>query len=122
MTVITIPTPLRAATRSISLEQLKQRLDARDRVVLVDVREREEYRRGHLPGALSIPRDLLELEIEREVPDRATSIVTYCAGGTRSALAAKTLAELGYTNVETANPGFSRWRSLGYPIVVPPGG
>jgi molybdopterin/thiamine biosynthesis adenylyltransferase len=60
------------------------------------------------------------MQIEQKVPDRSAPIVAYCAGGTRSAFAAKTLQDLGYTNVESANPGFVRWKDLGYPVEQPP--
>jgi sulfur-carrier protein adenylyltransferase/sulfurtransferase len=60
------------------------------------------------------------MQIEQKVPDRSTPIVAYCAGGTRSAMAAKTLQELGYTNVESANPGFVRWKDMNYPVELPP--
>lgn len=111
---------IRRQTTEVSLDELKRRLDAKEPYTLVDVREKDEVRAGFIPGALSIPRGFLEIQIEGRVPDKATKIVTYCAGGTRSAFAAKTLAELGYTNVETANPGFVRWKDLGYPIETPP--
>jgi sulfur-carrier protein adenylyltransferase/sulfurtransferase len=111
---------VRRETSEVSLEELKRRLDAGEPYVLLDVREKEEYRAGFIPGALSIPRGFLEIQVEGRVPDKSTKIVAYCAGGTRSALAAKTLAELGYTEVETANPGFVRWKDLGYPMETPP--
>lgn len=110
----------RATTTSVALDELRRRLDAHEDVIVVDVREPEEVAEGTLPGAIAIPRGLLELRIEERVPDRASRLVTMCAGGTRSALAAKTLLELGYLNVETADPGFSSWKELGYPVVVPP--
>jgi len=62
----------------------------------------------------------LEIQIEQKITDKNAPIVVYCAGGTRSALAAKTLAELGYTRVESANPGFVRWKDLGFPMETPP--
>ena len=62
----------------------------------------------------------LEIQAEQKLPDRNARIVAYCAGGTRSALAAATLQELGYAHVETANPGFVRWKDLGYPVETPP--
>ena len=74
-----------------------------------------------MPGSVSISRGFLEIEVERRLHDKSARIVTYCAGGTRSALAATTLADLGYTNVETANPGFVRWKEIGYPIQAPKG-
>jgi molybdopterin/thiamine biosynthesis adenylyltransferase/rhodanese-related sulfurtransferase len=111
---------VRRQVAEVSLEELKRRLDAAEAFTLVDVREKEEFRAGCIPGAISVPRGLLEQLIEARIPDRTTKIVAYCAGGTRSALAAKTLAELGYANVETANPGFVRWKDLGFPIDLPP--
>jgi sulfur-carrier protein adenylyltransferase/sulfurtransferase len=111
---------VRRAVREVTLDELKRRIEAREGYVLVDVREKEEYRAGHLPNAVSVPRGFLEQQIESRVADKNARVVTYCAGGVRSAFAAKTLAELGYTNVESANPGFVRWKDLGYPIEVPP--
>jgi molybdopterin/thiamine biosynthesis adenylyltransferase/rhodanese-related sulfurtransferase len=111
---------VRRSTKEVSLDELKRRLDAHEPLTLLDVREKEEYRAGFIPGAVSIPRAFLEIQVEGRIPDKTTKIVAYCAGGTRSALAAKTLAELGYSNVETANPGFVRWKDLGYPMEMPP--
>jgi molybdopterin/thiamine biosynthesis adenylyltransferase/rhodanese-related sulfurtransferase len=110
----------RRQVRAVSLDEVRRRLDAREPMVLVDVREKEETRAGAIPGALLVPRGLLELQIEQKLPDRGARVVVYCAGGVRSALAAKTLAELGYTAVESADPGFNRWRELGFPVEVPP--
>jgi molybdopterin/thiamine biosynthesis adenylyltransferase/rhodanese-related sulfurtransferase len=111
---------VRRETKEVSLDELKRRLLAKEPYTLLDVREKEEYRAGYIPGAISIPRGFLEIQVEGRIPDKSAKIVAYCAGGTRSALAAKTLAELGYTNVETANPGFVRWKDLGYPMETPP--
>ncbi|MDB4943368.1 MAG: Sulfur carrier protein adenylyltransferase ThiF, partial [Labilithrix sp.] len=111
---------VRKETKEVSLEELKRRVDAREPYTLLDVREKDEVRAGYIPGALSIPRGFLEIQVEGRIPDKKTKIVAYCAGGTRSALAAKTLADLGYVNVETANPGFVRWKDLNYPIETPP--
>ena len=110
---------VRKATREVSLDSLKKRLEAREPIILLDVREKEEFRAGFIPGAVSIPRGFLEIQVEGKLTDKSAKIVAYCAGGTRSALAAKTLAELGYSNVETANPGFTRWKDLGYPVELP---
>jgi molybdopterin/thiamine biosynthesis adenylyltransferase/rhodanese-related sulfurtransferase len=110
---------VRKTTKEVSLDALKKRMEAGEKLVLLDVREKEEFRGGYIPGAVSIPRGFLEIQVEGKLPDKDATIVAYCAGGTRSALAAKTLADLGYTHVETANPGFTRWKDLGYPVVVP---
>ena len=110
---------VKASVRSLSLEELKRRLDAREPFTLVDVREKDEVRAGFIPGAVSIPRGFLEMQAEQRLPDKGAKLVVYCAGGVRSAFAAKALTELGYTDVESANPGFSRWKDLGYPVETP---
>lgn len=111
---------VRKSIREVSLDELKKRVESKTPMVLVDVREKEEYRAGFIPGALSLPRGFLEIQVEQKIPDKKAPVVLYCAGGTRSALAAKTLQDLGYTNVESANPGFVRWKDLGYPMETPP--
>jgi molybdopterin/thiamine biosynthesis adenylyltransferase/rhodanese-related sulfurtransferase len=111
---------VRRRTKQVSLEELKRRLEAGEKVTLLDVREKDEWRGGYIPGAVSIPRGFLEIQAEQKLPDKNAHIIAYCAGGTRSALAAATLQELGYANVETANPGFVRWKDLGYPVETPP--
>lgn len=105
---------IRRSIKETSLEDLKRRLEAGEKFHLVDVREGEEYRAGYIAGAVSVPRGHLESKIEGVVPNKSDKVVLYCAGGTRSALAARTLAELGYTDVESANPGFVRWKDRGW--------
>jgi sulfur-carrier protein adenylyltransferase/sulfurtransferase len=85
----------------------------------VDVRERDEWEEGHIPGAVHIPRGSLEGRIERAVPDRAQPIVLYCSGGSRSAFAARTLEELGYENVASLAGGFTDWKRNGFPFELP---
>jgi sulfur-carrier protein adenylyltransferase/sulfurtransferase len=111
---------VRKSIAVVTLEEIKRRLETKTPMVLVDVREKDEHRAGYIPGAISVPRGFLEMQIEQKVTDKNAPVVLYCAGGTRSALAAKTLAELGYTRVESANPGFVRWKDLGFPIETPP--
>src|SRR5579872_4840145 len=111
---------VRKSTKQIGLEELKRRLEAKEKLTVVDVREKDEWRGGYIPGAISLPRGFLEIQAEQKLPDKDAHIVAYCAGGTRSALAAATLQELGYTHVETANPGFVRWKDLNYPMELPP--
>ena len=84
-------------------------------VLVLDVREPDEHDQGALPGALHIPRGHLEAQIESKATDRNQEIVVYCAGGVRSAFAAKTLNELGYTNVVSMDGGFGRWKDEGRP-------
>jgi sulfur-carrier protein adenylyltransferase/sulfurtransferase len=87
--------------------------------VLIDVREGEEYNDGYIPGAVWIPRGKLELRIEDAVPDRNADVVLYCAGGNRSALAARSLKELGYERVRSLAGGFGAWKKAGLPIDKP---
>jgi adenylyltransferase/sulfurtransferase len=85
----------------------------------VDVREPDEVEQGAIPGALAIPRGFLEARIEDAVRDRDQPVVLYCAGGMRSAFAAKSLHELGYTNVVSLAGGFGAWKGAGLPWSVP---
>jgi len=112
---------IRQSVKLLSLDELKARLEQRKAkpFTLVDVREKDEFRAGFIPGAIHIPRGHLEMQAEQKLPDKNAEIILYCAGGTRSAFAAKTLAEFGYTNVLSANPGFVRWKDLKYPIEEP---
>ncbi len=89
-------------------------------VAIVDVRETEEFARGHLPGARHVPRGFLESRIDGIVPDRTQRVILYCASGNRSALAAKTmLDELGYESVESMTGGYTLWKDRGYEVDVP---
>jgi molybdopterin/thiamine biosynthesis adenylyltransferase/rhodanese-related sulfurtransferase len=89
-------------------------------IVLVDVRESDEWDRGHLPGAVHVPRAYLESRIEGAVKDRDKRVVLYCASGQRSALAAHTLKELlGYTNVASMTGGITLWKDRGYKVEQP---
>src|SRR5919205_4129008 len=92
---------------------------AHEGVAIVDVRETEETESGVLPGAKHVPRGYLESRIEGVVPDRSTPVVIYCASGTRSALAAHTLEELGYEDVRSMNGGITLWKDRGYKVDVP---
>jgi sulfur-carrier protein adenylyltransferase/sulfurtransferase len=85
----------------------------------IDVREDDEWQEGHIPGAVHVPRGYLESRIESVVPNKATPVVVYCAAGARSAFAAKTLNELGYTNVTSLHGGFTDWKRNGNEIKLP---
>ncbi|RKG73364.1 molybdopterin-synthase adenylyltransferase MoeB [Corallococcus exercitus] len=104
--------------REVSHEHVRQLLDSGAKVKLVDVREADEYAGGRLPGAVHIPRGYLELRIE-EKADRDEELVLYCAGGTRSALAARTLRDMGYARVSSLAGGYNRWSDAAYPVEKP---
>lgn len=110
---------VRSQIRSVSLEDLKKRREAGEDFILVDVREKDEYRQGFIPGAVHIPRGFLEMQSANRLPDKGKKVIVYCAGGIRSAFAARTLQDLGYQDVESANPGFGDWKDKGYPVDVP---
>ncbi len=96
--------------------------EARERqgsALFLDVREREEWEEGTVPGALHVPRGQLESRIEGLVPDHAAPLVVYCSGGSRSAFAAKALGDLGYENVTSLTGGFTDWKRNGYEIETP---
>jgi molybdopterin/thiamine biosynthesis adenylyltransferase/rhodanese-related sulfurtransferase len=90
-----------------------------DQALFLDVREADEYAQGALPGALHLPRGLLELQVEGRVPDKDRKIIVYCAGGTRSALAAQALGQLGYSDVASMAGGFNKWKDEGRDWVAP---
>jgi molybdopterin/thiamine biosynthesis adenylyltransferase/rhodanese-related sulfurtransferase len=107
--------------REVSVEETKARVldNRKNSPVLVDIRERDEYEQGFIPSADWIPRGFLELKIEDLVPDREREIIVYCAGGVRSALGARSLTELGYTQVSSMAGGFRSWKNAGYPFERP---
>src|SRR5438309_8218075 len=86
---------------------------ARPGTVVLDVREPDEYEQGALPNAIHIPRGHLESQVENKVTDHDAPVVVYCAGGTRSAFAADTLAQLGYSDVVSMAGGFNKWKNEG---------
>ena len=88
-----------------------------DGAAVLDVREPDEYDAGALDGAVHIPRGHLESQVESRLTDKETPVVVYCAGGVRSAFAARTLQELGYTDVVSMVGGFGRWKDEGRPWI-----
>ncbi len=104
----------RSRIRETSPEEVAARLaDPGWGGVLIDVREQDEYRAGHLPGARGIGRGILEYHIADEVPDTGREIVLDCRGGNRSALAADSLRQMGYTGVHSLRGGFRQWQAEG---------
>lgn len=95
----------------------KRRVDAREKFVLIDTREDSEWARGHLPGAIHMCRGHIERDIEKAVPNKDETIVLYCGGGYRSALAAESLQKMGYTKVISMDGGWRAWTESKYPII-----
>jgi molybdopterin/thiamine biosynthesis adenylyltransferase/rhodanese-related sulfurtransferase len=109
----------KSGIREVDTQGAAARVEARPAPVVLDVREADEYEQGALPGAIHIPRGFLESQVESRIPDRDAPLVVYCAGGNRSAFAAKTLGELGYTNVVSMAGGFNKWKNEGRPWTTP---
>jgi sulfur-carrier protein adenylyltransferase/sulfurtransferase len=110
----------KAEIDEVDVAQAREILDGEaDRPLLVDVRELDEWTEGRIPGAIHIPRGFLESRIEQAAPDRAQPILLYCAGGNRSAFAAKSLGELGYENVTSLAGGYTDWKRSGMPTELP---
>jgi adenylyltransferase/sulfurtransferase len=104
--------------QEISSDELSQRINS-GRMTVIDIREDQELTTGHLPGATFIPRGFIELRIESTVPDRSQPICLYCGGGNRSALAARSLQEMGYTQVYSLEGGISKWIRENRPVQLP---
>ena len=111
-------TEARQQVPEVSPDEAKARLADGKKPVLLDVREREEFRQGYIPDAVSIPRGFLEIRVEETVPDKKAPVITYCASGTRSLLAGRILKELGYEDVVSMRGGFNAWKNQGMPITM----
>jgi len=94
-------------------------IDAGQNFTLVDVREDNEWARGHLPGAVHLGKGIIERDIEQVIPDKSAEIVLYCGGGFRSALAADNLRKMGYTNCISMDGGWRAWTAAGFPTETP---
>src|SRR5947207_1419687 len=102
----------KARIREVTTAEGEQAL-ADPKTVVLDVREPDEYDQGALPRAIHIPRGQLESNVENKIVDHDAPMLVYCAGGTRSAFAAETLGQLGYTNVVSMDGGFNKWKNEG---------
>jgi len=101
--------------KETNVPEVKKRMDGGEKLLLVDVREDNEWANGHLPGAVHMGRGIIERDIEAKVPETSTTIILYCGGGFRSALVADNLQKMGYTNVESMDGGWRGWVEAGLP-------
>ena len=101
----------------VSVQDVKQMIENQEDMVLVDVREKDEYANGYIDGAVYVGRGMLEFSIENHVPNKQKKVVLYCARGNRSALAGQTLQTLGYANVYSMAGGFLGWKDQGLSFV-----
>ena len=101
--------------KETNVADVKRRMDSGETFLLVDVREDNEWARGHLPGAVHMGRGVIERDVETSVPETGTKMILYCGGGFRSALVADNLQQMGYTNVESMDGGWRGWNEAGLP-------
>ena len=102
--------------REVTIDEVKAKLDRKEKFVLIDVREESEYAADHLPGAIHLGKGIIERDVEERVPDQSTPLVLYCGGGFRSALAADNLQKMGYTQVLSMDGGIRGWREKGFAL------
>lgn len=101
--------------RETNVAEVKKRADAGEKFILVDVREDNEWAKGHISGAVHIGKGVIERDIESSIPDTGAKLILYCGGGFRSALVAENLQKMGYTNVESMDGGWRGWVEAGLP-------
>ena len=106
----------KSRVRENTPEDVKRKQEAGESFHFVDVREDNEWQKGHAAGAIHLGKGIIERDIEKAIPDHDAEIILYCGGGFRSALAADALQNMGYKNVISMDGGWSRWRELGYPV------
>jgi rhodanese-related sulfurtransferase len=99
----------------ISVSEAKECLD-KGGYIFLDCRTSKEYKMGHVPGAMNIPRGLLEFKIDKKIADKTANIVMYCKSGGRGCLATCTLCRMGYKNVKNMDGGWLAWEKAGYPV------
>lgn len=101
--------------RETNVQEVKKRMDKGEKLIVVDVREDNEFARGRIPGALHLGKGVIERDIEKAVPDANAEVILYCGGGFRSALAADALRQMGYTNAVSMDGGWKAWNENGFP-------
>ena len=106
----------KSRVRENTPEDVRRKQEAGERFYFVDVREDNEWQRGHAKGAIHLGKGIIERDIESAIPDHNAEIVLYCGGGYRSALAADALQQMGYKNVISMDGGWKRWNELGYAV------
>jgi rhodanese-related sulfurtransferase len=107
----------KGSIQKVSAADVKAAIDKKEKAIILDVRDPGEFAAGHLPGAVNISRGTLEFNVFNKIPDQNAKIYVYCKTGSRSALATKTLNDLGYKNAVLMDALFEDWIKAGYPVV-----
>lgn len=106
----------RAAVKMVKPEVVKAAIDSKEKAIFLDVRDGGEFAAGHLPGSMNISRGTLEFNVFGKIPDQNAKIYVYCKTKARSALATKTLNDLGYKNAVLMDASYEEWVKAGYPV------
>ncbi len=106
----------KASIREVSVDDVKKMIDSKAKIIILDVREKDEFVTGYMPGAINLSRGMLEFKISTLIPDKNAIIIVYCGVDLRGPLATRTLNEMGYRNAVNLNGGLKAWKAAGYPI------
>jgi rhodanese-related sulfurtransferase len=106
----------KGSVQKVSAVDVKAMIDRKDKVIYLDVRDPNEFAAGHLPGAMNISRGTLEFNVFGKIQDQNAQIILYCKTVSRSALATKTMNDLGYKNAKLMDASFEEWIKAGYPV------
>jgi rhodanese-related sulfurtransferase len=106
----------KAAIKKVPAEAAKTAIDSKEKAIFLDVRDPAEFAAGHFPGAMNISRGTLEFSVFNAIPDQNAKIYVYCKTAGRSALATKTLNDLGYKNAVLVDAQYADWVKAGYPV------
>ncbi len=107
----------KAAINEVSIDEVKKMVDNSEEIILLDVRDREEYETGHIPGAINISRGSLDFKVHLIVSDKNKKIIVYCGLDLRSPLATKSMNDLGYKKAINMIGGLKAWKEAGYPVL-----
>ncbi|HSB32257.1 MAG TPA: rhodanese-like domain-containing protein [Candidatus Sulfobium mesophilum] len=106
----------KATISEVTIDDVKKMIYSKDKIIILDVRDKDEFETGYIPGAINLSRGMLEFKINTVIPDRNARIIVYCGVDLRGPLATKTLNEMGYINAVNINGGLKVWKAAGYPI------
>ena len=106
----------KASIKEVSVDDVKKMIDNKEKIIILDVRDKEEFETGYIPGAINLSRGLLEFKINTIIPDKNSVIIVYCGIDLRGPLATRTLNESGYKNAVNIIGGLKAWKAAGYPV------
>jgi rhodanese-related sulfurtransferase len=113
---LSIVNDAKSRVKETDVDAVKKRMDAGEKLTLVDVREDNEWAKGHIAGAIHLGKGVIERDIENQIPDKNAEVILYCGGGFRSALVADNLQKMGYKNPVSMDGGWRGWNEKKYPV------